>query len=228
MKTQFSRSWGSKLRRNWRDRAAVMAALIVAALGTASAAHAGVIVAPGVAYRLSSLKPITDEATPNYYSYGLSLVAGWSIAQVIDVAGFIHYAPSRTRAPSVTDEALQYVAYGAELGFRMDSLIYLGLRAGVCNYQMFHARSDDELRGKWDGPSLGGSLGVIKKINRDHFLQMTFDLDSANLAVTKAGQPGHRKIDTFGLSVTYVFNTFDDFLFGNTFMKGFIDSLGGG
>jgi hypothetical protein len=192
----------------------------------AETSAAGPLVMTALSYRTSSLAPLAEEPTPNYFSYGPTLNLGWSIGQVVDVAGFVQYAPSRTRAPSLKDEALQLVRYGGELGLRIRSLFYLGLRGGVTSYRMFHRRSETELPGQWRGRGYGMSLGALGKINKVLAAQLTFDLDTAELGVGLDGEPPSRRIDTFGVSLGYTFNGFDDFLVSNVFMKSFIDSLG--
>lgn len=186
----------------------------------------GILASVGTRWQSAALRPLEEEATPNYYGYGLGCQLGYSFGQIFDTKLYGNYVPSRLKSASLGKENLQFWEYGLELGFRIAGTIYLGFRGGYFSYRMlFRTDHSKEVDGEWKGPGGGVSLGAFRVNKKSHMFQITVDIASAALKRRDQHSEVDRKLDTFGVSVAYVFNQWGGFRLTSLFGSGFLRSL---
>lgn len=151
-----------------------------------------------------------NEDTPNYYGYGGRMSWGYSVGQVADFGLYTQYSPGRLNSamPPRTDAAL--MDYGAEVGFRLANVLYVGARGGMWKYQLFKAFQDNEIRGAWLG--LGGtiSVGMLMPISKRTSWQTSLDMGQGVLqqlkGATSATTTRYRKLSRVGVTLAFVYN----------------------
>lgn len=165
---------------------------------------AGGMVNFGAQWRAHAFAPEASESTPNYYGIGPYLGLGWSLGSIVDLNLFTRYSPSQLENADVGKESAQIYSYGVEFGFRIARAFYLGFRGGMKSYELFAAELPEELEGRWQGPGGGFSIGGLVRTGKRSFLQVTFDIGSANLTYEKAEEgAGPRRMDWFGLTLSF-------------------------
>jgi hypothetical protein len=184
-------------------------------------AQAGLMVVPSIKWATYSFEPVDDEITPNYFSYGLSLSAGFSIMQTADVAVFGNFFPGRLKSAMWMGREAEFVNYGVEIATRIEKTLYLAVRGGPSVFRLFSQRDANEVpEGSWDGTAIGISMGAIFPISRSHFMQ--FSIDMMQSKVKHDTLLEERTIDMFSISASYVFNDFQKFFKGNKLLKSFL------
>ena len=192
--------------------------------GWAGVCYGGLLLAPAVKWKTFSIAPEEDEPTPNYYSYGVGLTAGYSFSQVFDIATFGAYLPSKLDAASVGKESVQFFEYGGELALRFSQAVYLAVRGGRFYYRMLYTHDKpNQVKGLWRGPAGSVSLGTIIKDTRITFWQVSFDIGSGTILREDAISETDYRIDSFGITVSFVINTYNKF--GSSLMGSFKDSF---
>lgn len=188
------------------------ASRVLTALATVAAwlyptsAHAGWFVSPEVKWSSFSFEPTHAEPTPNFYAWGLSLDAGYSVSQVFDLGVFGQYLPGRLHAAEFGKGDASLVSYGGELAWRIADTVYVGLRGGASQYDLNTQSDPSELAGHWGGPAGGLVLGAVTRLSKTQFLQTTFELMESVVADQTGQGLGQRRIDQFALGLGYVFN----------------------
>lgn len=193
---------------------------------SAAPASAGWLVAGGPRWATFATRPEKAEPTPNYFGYGAGLSLGYSFKQVMDFGAFGYYVPGQLGQAEVFKESAVFYAYGGELAFRIAETVYLGFRGGTAEYQLYGRELDEELGGEWVGPAGGFSIGALHKLKTMHYLQTSFDVMHAVVENTDTEELGKRRIDSFSVSLTYVYNgkgssRIENSVFGQ-FMNSFI------
>lgn len=188
-------------------------------------AHAGVYFAPAVRWASFAARAESGEATPNYYGYGGALSLGYSVKQRVDIGAYGAYIPGRRKHAEFGADDASLVSYGGELGFRIAESVYFGLRGGSSSYQLYTRTDAAELGGLWRGPSVGFSIGAVAKLTKQSYFQTTLDVMQHILeADDETDGPGKRRFDSFGISLTYLFNGYDTSMIEDSIFKDFLDS----
>lgn len=205
--------------------AVVWAPVALGVMAFAGPAHGGVYLAPGLKWAVFSLRPQAVEPTPNYYGYGGVFSIGYSIRQILDFGAFGQYAPGTRKEarPGKADATL--LAYGGETALRLSQAVYVGLRGGVGKYRLDRTIDATEVAGTWAGHCGGFSIGALAKFSKVSYLQTTFDVMHFVVASKSDPDLGKRRIDAFGVSISYVFNGYTNYLIENTIFKDFLDSV---
>ena len=201
-------------------------ALVIGAAGITEPVFAGFVTSAGLKWQVASLRPELEEATPNYYGYGLLLNLGYSAGKVVDFAIYGSYVPVQLKTANVTADQAVYYEGGAELGFRMAKAVYLGFKYGLFNFKLKEQKLETEVPGTWSGP--GGSLVLAGfwDLKKDSYLQFGVEAGSAVVARKDEDAAGKRIIDTYGVTMTYLFNATDTFDFiGGNHISDFLNSL---
>jgi hypothetical protein len=201
--------------------------LAAVAAWRAPSAEAGVYVSPSLRWASFSARPQAEEKTPNYYGYGAGLQLGYSFGQVFDVGGFGTYLPARigSAAPDGADAKLSL--FGGELGFRIADSVYFALRGGASFYELLEQRRDDELTGAWRGPAFGFALGAVRRLSKQSFVQTSFELmhTIVERGASDEADAGKRRLDSFGVSLAYLFNAQSSYRVQSAIFQNFIDAL---
>lgn len=195
------------------------------AISVATSARAGVYLAPSVKWASFAARSVEGESTPNYYGYGGALSLGYSLKQVVDLGAYGTYIPGKRKQAEFGADDATLVSYGGELAFRFGQTVYFGLRGGPSSYHLLARTDTSELGGLWTGSSAGFSIGAVAKLSKQSFFQTTLDVMQHVLtADDEANGTGERRFDSFGISLTYMFNSFDSSAIEDTIFKDFLDS----
>lgn len=203
-------------------------ALLFALSSITSAAQAGWYAAPHVKWGAFAPRPQTDEATYNYYGYGLGMAGGYSIAQKLDLGLFGSYLPANRHTAKIADPHAEFSFYGGELALRLGEGVYLALRRGASQYNAA-ARSNraaEELIGVWRGQGAGVALGGIVKLSRENYLQTSLELMHTSIRSQRDPSQQERQLDAFAITFGYTFNDFQSTLLQNTAIGEFISNSG--
>ena len=199
---------------------------VAAALVVGGQAEAGWYAAPTAKWASFAARPLADEPTPNYLGYGGALSLGYSAQQAFDFGVFGSYIPGRHGVASFGKDDVSLVSYGGELGVRVAESVYFGLKGGVSTYHLYGKPGEDEVPGRWHGPSGGVSIGAVAKTSKESFFHATFDVMQHVLeADDEEDGQGKRRFDSFSISLSYMFNSYDSRLIGPAIFKDFLDSI---
>lgn len=188
-------------------------------------AFAGLLVAPSIKWCNFSFRPLENEPTPNYYGYGAGLNLGYSVKQAIDVGIYAQYVPATLKTAKLLEEDASLMFYGFEIGFRISEAVFLGGYYGVTQYHLLKQDDDDELPGTYQGMGGGLKLGAIYTIDKSMAWQIALEAMHASLKNTKDSEEPGRFLDSFALSVTFVFNEFKNYFVKNPLLKGFLNVI---
>jgi hypothetical protein len=200
------------------------------ALLGATPAVGGVYVSPSVRWASFSARPEAEEKTPNYYGYGAGLQLGYSFGQVFDFGGFGTYLPARIGSAAMDGADAKLSLYGGELAVRIADSVYFALRGGASMYELVTQKRDDELTGRWRGPAFGVALGAVKRLSKQSFVQTSFELmhtivERAKKDDADGADAGKRRLDSFGISLAYLFNNQSSYRVDNAIFQNFLDAL---
>lgn len=198
--------------------------LIILLLLPTTTASAGVLATGALKWQTLALRPLTDEPTPNYFGYGGELQFGYSFARKWDLALYTSYTPMRMKSATFGTNDLVTFDYGIATGFRIASTVYLGLRGGWLQYDLNKKFKDEEIDGTWRGFCGFFELGTFWPVSKPASLQVALLLGHGGLERIDSDDE-KRFIDTFGVTMTYVYNKVDGIKFGNSFISDFVDSL---
>lgn len=203
-------------------------AVLIALASIAPAAQAGWYAAPHGKWVAFAARPIADEASYNYYGYGLGYGGGYSIAQKLDFGLFGSYMPGNRHTAKIASPHAEFSFYGAELAMRMGEGIYLALRRGASQYNAAARpnRAAEELTGVWRGLGAGLSLGGIIKLSRENFLQTSLELMHTNIRSQRDPLQPERQLDAFAVTLGYTFNDYKSTLLENSAIGEFISNSG--
>jgi len=216
--------------RAFRLAAAPAAILILIGGGVSEPGFAGVLAAAGVSPAVYSFDPTSDDAsdpTPNYSGLGVNATVGYSIAQVLDIAAGARYMPGQRDGFGVGAEDVNVQWFGGELGLRTEKSLYAALRAGSTSYNLVSQAATGDLAGSWSGSGGGISVGVLFPIDRQTAWQATFDvlhaiMEADDVPETGGTSVGKRRVTGVGLSLTFVFNAWQNTAIENTMFKSFL------
>ena len=210
-----------------RERAPhFLLALILGAAGIAEPALCGLMTSAGLKWQIASFRPEAEEPTPNYYGYGLLFNLGYSAGKVFDFAIYGSYVPVQLKTANVTTDQAVYYEGGAELGFRIVQAVYLGFKYGLFHFDLKEQKLATEVPGTWSGPGGSVILAGFWDLKRDSYLQFGVEAGSAVVARKDEDAAGKRIIDTYGVTMTYLFNATDTFDFiGGNHISDFLNSL---
>jgi hypothetical protein len=209
----------------------IAAALASGAALWAGEARAGWYLAPAVKWVSFAARPVDDEATPNYYGIAGAGSFGYSVGQVLDLAGFGQYVPGARGGAGFAKDDASLVSYGGEVGLRLAEQVYLGVRGGLGAYRLYHPRGagdgegEGELSGKWNGSAGGFAIGALAKLSKESYLQTTLEVMHHVLTNASDKDLGKRRIDSFGIGFAYVFNGYSSSFLDNSLFKNFLDSM---
>lgn len=191
---------------------------------SASVAEAGILVSTAIKWTSFSARPVSTEATPNYYGYGGELTLGYSVGQVFDIAGFGSYTPGQRKNPEFGVDDATLVTYGGVLGLRFASSVYLGIKGGTSAYSIQKVTDENDIDHRHEGLGGGISIGAISAASKQSFFQTTFDLMHHVLKSTDDSSVT-RRFDAVSISVAYVFNEQTSAMVKNKIFKSFLDSI---
>lgn len=186
-------------------------------LGPSSTSFAGLLLAPNISWSSYSFRPLAEEDTPNYYGYGFGLTAGYSVAQVIDVAAFYQYHPGNLKHADPSDSNSELKIFGGLAGLRLYKTIYFALSVGSTDYRLPVIAKSSEVQGNWNGLGFGFSLGGIMEISDNFAWQIAMNATTINMTDISGQVSGERTLDLFSLSISLVYNSYD--------ALGFVDAL---
>ena len=198
-------------------------ALII--LATSAPANAGILVSPAAGLGMFSSRPEVDESTPNYYGYRGSLQLGYSAKQIFDMGGFAEYQAGRHNRPALGDEDAAFYGWGGVVALRLGEAIYFGLRGGTYTYKQITGYAAERLPGSWHGPGGALAIGSLHEINKRSTIQFTVEFTTAVVTRQDVPAEGKRRIDSFGIALSYVYNGYKSTLIDDQLFKGFLDSL---
>jgi hypothetical protein len=207
-----------------RALSALVAALSLAA--GAPAARAGFYLMPRAAWAAYAPRPEGSEPTPNLYSIGGEVSAGYSARQALDFVFFGEDLPGSLAHARFGAGDASLVSYGGELGLRFAESVYVGFKGGLATYRLSHQSSVDELTGTWRGEGGGFALGAVERTSKTGFVQTTVEFMHYVLGSGEAG--GKRRLDSFSLGAAYMWNSKGDAASNaieNTIFKNFLDSI---
>jgi hypothetical protein len=204
--------------------------LFFASLTLPRVSYGGVLFNPGIKWSIFSFEPTGTEDTPNYQGVTGELKAGYSFRQVFDIAALGNYTAGNPGMVKLPEENANVTFYGGEIAARIYQTVYFGVRGGKASYQLLTRGMDDnEIRGKWEGPGFGFSLGAISPTERSKRTGMQFSFDFLQARVEEANPEGEagepRTIDQFSISITYVYNGYHNAAIENSFFSNYLDSL---
>lgn len=185
------------------------------------AARAGVLGGVSTHWRTFSLRPLGEEATPNYFGYGVGANFGYSLGKIFDLGAYVNYTPSQIKAAGIGEEDLQLVEYGGQLAFRIGSIVYLGFRGGRFAWRRIRESWPGEPAGYWRGPGGAISLGAFGSTGKVTYVQFSVDVGSAVLTREDRFDETSRSLDSFGITLTYVFIGLDLAGFDNVLLNNY-------
>ncbi len=190
----------------------------------AAPASAGMLASGAMKWQTLAMRPLTDEPTPNYYGYGLELQVGYSFARKWDLALYTSYTPMRLSSAAFGADDLVTFDYGIVTGLRLAETVYLGLRGGWLHYDLTNKIKPEETDGNWRGFCGFFEVGTFWSLRKADALQVGVLVGHGGLE--RLDQDDKKRfIDTFGVTMTYVYNKVDTVKFGNSFISDFVDSL---
>lgn len=194
--------------------------MAIACIGAASTVRAGLFLSTGIGAGPFSFQAKNGENTPNYWGPTAQVQAGYSFYQHFDATLFGQYTPGNYALVSIERENAELIFAGAQFAWRMPERVIFSLQLGQGIYHLVRASgAEGEVPGKWTGPGVGIGFGGIYKVNKTHFLQITFQYMYMRAEAVKleAGMaPEKRGVDQIGIFVTYVFNDFINHLTSGT------------
>lgn len=200
-------------------------ALLLPLIVVAARAEAGWMLSSSLEYQTFAFRPRVVEATPNYHGYGLELGGGYSLGRLIDAQLYGRYTPSRLESARFNADEVAFYSYGGTLGLRLAETVYLGVGGGPHVYKLKRQVRTDEVPGEWQGTGAFVALGAFAKIDRQTFTQLAVRFGTASLQRSDQSDANKRKVDTFAVSVTYLWNAEDHFKLSNSTISDFVDSL---
>lgn len=197
---------------------------IILAFLASTPVSAGVLAQGALKWQTLALRPLTDEPTPNYYGYGGELQFGYSFARKFDLALYTSYTPMRLKSATFGASDLITFDYGITTGFRIAQTVYVGVRGGWMHYDLNKKVKEEEIDGTWRGFCGFFELGTYWPVTKPASLQLGLLLGHGSMERVDATDK-KRFIDTFGVTMTYVYNKVDSVKFGNSFISDFVNSL---
>lgn len=191
----------------------------------AAPAEAGWMLTGGLEYQTFAFRPLADEATPNYHGYGLELGGGYSLGRILDAQLYARYAPSRLESAKFNADEAALTSYGGILGVRIAETVYIGFGGGPHIYELKSQTRAEEVPGTWQG--MGGfvTIGAFTKLDRQTFTQLAVRFGTSTLERSDESAVSKRKVDTFAVTMTYLWNAEDRFKLSDSIITDFVDSL---
>lgn len=176
---------------------------------SAAPAYAGMLATAGMGWQTMAFRPLTDEPTPNYYGYAAEGVLGYSVGQILDLGLDFNYIPFRHGSASVGDGDVQYHSIGGTIGLRLGESVYMGVDAGLHDYQLLKSETINDVDGHWSGTGGNVTIAAVFPLKKHMFGQVGVVVGSATLERKDQSSADKRVIDRFGITMSYVFNLVD-------------------
>lgn len=191
-------------------RYASIAALVGLLLGASNAA-AGILLSPSGRYVNFAFRPDGEMDTVNYYGVGAGVTAGYSIMQLLDIAGVMQLGRGRVN-PVVNPESrdAEYSFFGGEIAARLNQTVYIAARGGTATRTLNNQKLDTETPGSWSGNMIGGSIGgIIPAAGKSAFNQISVSFMSGPLMSCGSACPENatkKRLEMFTVDLSYVYN----------------------
>ncbi len=203
--------------------------LVVSSL-VSSQAYAGLLVNPGLAWSIYSFEARQGEDTPNYSGYSPSAVLGYSFGQLLDLGLDLSYTGGSLGKAEFGGERTTLLAYGGVVAARIAESVYLGVTGGHGIYHHLEEMKADELevKGKWQGPTIGFRLGAFFPSSKTNATQFTFGFLHAIVSPHSSSDGNiseKRRLDQFSIGLSYVFNGYENAMIDNSLFGQYFKSL---
>jgi hypothetical protein len=193
-------------------------------------ASAGVLVTPEAHWMNFSFRPPEGQDTVNYYGGGAGARFGYSVAQVLDLAGVSSYSVARAnKAAKLSDRDATLVVYGAEIAIRPNHALYLAARGLSAERTLLSQTKDAETPGAWSGNGLGMAIAGIMRLNgKSNFLQvgvsaMSFPIMKCGTQCASGWQ--QQRLETFSVELAFVLNNYESTSIDNSPFANYVKEM---
>lgn len=175
--------------------------------------QAGLLLSPYVQFSQYSFRPVDGEKVPNYWGTGLGSYLGFSFRQTYDMVLFGEAITGSNKGPMNTFNNY-LLNYGGGVFLRIADSILIGAKGGGSRYIMQNtSKHEAEVPGTWSGPTAGLVVGVIYKLDKRNYWQLTFEIMQSFKMEQISGIPASYKtkqhrLDLVALTFSYAFNGF--------------------
>ncbi len=168
--------------------------------------NAAVLVEPSIRWSDFTFRPEGTEDTVNYYGYGGQFGVGYSWTDSFETTFIAQYQPGKRITAGFLSPHAVTNFFGPNIGIRFAKILVLDFRFGYQTYSLNDQKFPTEVPGSWAGPAGGISFGFVASAEKDNFWQISVDVMESVLKNPENPEPVTRRLDSFGVSATFVYN----------------------